>query len=216
MKTILIMTLIVLSLFSCSKGGDERLAEQEGIKSQQQIEALRDYEDSRTAGSESRLNKIKHFIQATSGVFFGEVEINSVRYEIRLELESKDPIFFYDRTRTKEEIEKDQEGIYYVAQIKMLDLRVGEEEGAIPCTVVGKLPDYENGTVSFTSEKCSNSFKVSLSDNMVISDAAEMITRAKELSNEVISNQIEQVDILTGVISPGISMKDYIFKLKRL
>ena len=39
MKNIVIIILLSLTLYSCSKGGDERLKEQESIRSQEQINA---------------------------------------------------------------------------------------------------------------------------------------------------------------------------------
>ena len=60
MNKIMIMVLTVLTLMSCSKNGDDRIAEQEGIRSREQVEAQNNNQREWSEKMEKRISQLEN------------------------------------------------------------------------------------------------------------------------------------------------------------
>ncbi len=213
MKKILLFTFAILTLFSCSKGGDDRLAEQEDIRAREQINAQNDNQREWSEKMEKDLNERKHFIKAIEGVFSGDLTVDDIDFVIKAELAASIPITFSDRTRTLDEINYELENLALNLHIKLENPRVSNS--AVSCTIEGYKPDIEKGLIKIISESCKNIFKLMLSDDLSVSDNSIINNRARVLAQSIRSNEISQVDILSGLFESSVSTKEYQFKLKR-
>ena len=101
MKNLIIILPCVL-LLSCSKGGDDRLAEQADIQAREQYQAQNENQKMWAEKMEDDLNKRKRFIQAIEGDFFGEVDVQNISFDINARFVSSIPIAFPSRVRTLE------------------------------------------------------------------------------------------------------------------
>lgn len=214
MKKILILTLTIISLVSCSKGGDDRLAEQENIRSKEQINAQNENQQEWAEKMEKDLNERKYFIKAVEGTFSGDLTVDEIDFIIKAELSPSIPIAFSDRTRTLEEINYELENMALNLHVKLENPRVSNS--AVSCTIEGYKPDIEKGLIKIISESCKNIFKLMLSDDLDQIDRSVLSNRARALARSARSNEISQIDILSGVFESSVSTKEYQFKLKRL
>lgn len=214
MKKILILTFTIISLVSCSKGGDDRLAEQENIRSKEQINAQNENQKEWAEKMEKDLNERKYFIKAVEGTFTGDLNVDEIDFLIKAELSPSIPIAFSDRTRTLEEINYELENMALNLHVKLENPRVSNS--AVSCTIEGYKPDIEKGLIKIISESCKNIFKLMLSDDLDQIDRSALSNRARTLARSARSNEISQIDILSGVFESSVSIKEYQFKLKRI
>lgn len=213
MKKILLFAFTILSLVSCSKGGDDRLAEQENIRSKEQINAQNENQKEWAEKMEKDLNERKYFIKAVEGTFSGDLTVDDLDFVIKAELSSSIPISFSDRIRTLDEINYELENLAINLHIKLENPRVSNS--AVSCTIEGYKPDIEKGLIKIISESCKNIFKLRLSDDLVSTDRIVVGNRARVLARSARLNEISQVDILSGIFESSVSTKEYQFKLKR-
>lgn len=213
MSKTLIIFFALLTFYSCSKGGDERLKEQESIRSQEQINAQNQNQREWAEKMEKDLNERKHFIQALEGSFMGELSLEGIDFAIKARFTSSIPIAFSDRIRTLDEINYELANLAMNINIKLENPRVSNS--AVSCIVQNHKPDVEKGAINIISEACKNVFKLMLSDDLMMSDISEQKTRARELSRSVRNNEIDRIEILSGIFESSVSTKEYQFNIKR-
>lgn len=199
MKNLIVLTMILLSLASCSKGGDDRIAEQEDIKARQQTSAENDNRRILSKEPENELNEIKYFMKAVEGRFKGSIEISSIPLDIYIEIVPSMEIKFYDRVRTLEEIRTNKEKLSL--KIKTLIENPNVPNSGSICVIEGHNPDTKKGLMILIKEGCKNTFRLGLNDDTNPSD--------------ITSNNQDYVDLLSGSLSTGVSSTIYNFKLKR-
>jgi hypothetical protein len=212
MKLLAILT-IIFSLFSCSKNGDSRIAEQEDIRAREQVEAQNENQLDWSRKMEKDLNKRKYFIKAIEGVFSGELTVENIDFFIKAEIASSMPIIFSDRSRTLDEINYELENLALNLHIKLENPRVSNS--AVSCTIEGYKPDVKKGLIKIISESCSNIFKLFLSDDLGNMEPVAVRDRASALARSASRNEITQIDILSGSFESSVSTSEYQFKLKR-
>lgn len=210
---IFILFLNILLLFSCSKGGDNRLAEQEAIKTKTQIEAQNENLRKWAEKMEQDLNERKYFIRAIEGTFVGDLVVDNIDLFIKAELISSIPISFSNRSRTLDEINYELENLAINLNIKLENPRVSNS--AVSCTIEGFRPDIDRGILKIMSESCKNIFKLMLSDELEEMDNTILKNKAKSLANSIRTNEIQQIDFLSGVFESSVSTGQYQFKLQR-
>lgn len=213
MKNIVTIILLSLTFYSCSKGGDERLKEQESIRSQEQINAQNENQREWAEKMEKDLNQRKHFIEAIEGSFTGEAAVGDIDFDIKARFTSSIPIAYSDRIRTLDEINYELSNLALNMNIKLENPRVSNS--AASCIVENYRPDINKGIINIISESCKNTFKLMLADDFTISDFQTQERRAMQLAQSVRNNEIEQIDILSGLFESSVSTNEYEFKLKR-
>ncbi len=213
MKSILILLSITLMFVSCSKGGDDRLAKQESIRSTEQLNAQNQNQREWAQKMEKDLNKRKFFIEAIEGIFLGDLTVDGIDFIIKAELSSSIPISFSDRTRTLDEINYELENLAINLHVKLENPRVSNS--AVSCTIVDYKPDIEKGLIKIISESCKNIFKFMVSDDLSLLDRDTILSRARSLARSASLNELTQIDILSGIFESSISTKEYQFKMKR-
>jgi hypothetical protein len=214
MKQIILFTFIILCISACSKGGDDRLAEQEKIRSKEQINALNKNQKEWANKMEKDLNQRKYFIKAIGGTFKGEVAVEDLYFAIKTELSPSIPIMFSDRVRTLDEINYEFENLGINISVKIENPRV--PNSAVSCTVEGYKPNIEKGLINIISESCKNIFKFMLSDDVVKKNPMKVKSRARTLAKSIRRNEITSIDILNGIFESSASTKEYQFSLKRI
>ncbi len=133
MKNIVTIILLSLTFYSCSKGGDERLKEQESIRSQEQVNAQNENQREWAEKMEKDLNQRKHFIEAIEGSFSGEVAVGDIDFDIKARFTSSIPIAYSDRIRTLDEINYELSNLALNINIKLENPRVSNS--AVSCIV---------------------------------------------------------------------------------
>ena len=214
MNKIMIMVLTVLTLMSCSKNGDDRIAEQEGIRSREQVEAQNNNQREWSEKMEKDLNERKYFIKAIEGIFSGELTVENIDFIIQAEVASSIPITFSDRTRTLDEINYELENMALNLHIKLENPRISNS--AVSCTIEGYKPDVEKGLIKIISEPCKNIFKLMLADDLSVTDTNVVNSRARSLAQSIRQNEMSQIDILSGIFESSVSTTKYKFTLKRI
>lgn len=214
MKNYFMTILTLLLIVSCSKGGDERLAEKESIKSREQVEAENENQREWAEKMEKDLNQRKHFIQAVEGKFEGDLTVSGIDFNITANMISSIPINFSDRVRTLDEINYELENLTLTVNVKMENPRI--PNSGVSCTIEGHRPDIKNGIIKMISDSCKNIFRLSLSDTLKRLSAAQIKRKSKVLAKEVIENRLDQIDILDGIFESSTSTQEYKFKLKRI
>lgn len=213
MKNIITITLLSLTFYSCSKGGDERLKEQENIRSQEQISAQNENQREWAEKMEKDLNQRKHFVEAIEGSFSGDIAVGDINFDIKARFTSSIPIAYSDRIRTLDEINYELSNLALNINIKLENPRVNNS--AVSCIVEKYRPDINKGIINIISESCKNTFKLMLADDFITSDYQILEKRAKQLAQSVRNNEMDQIDILSGVFESSVSTNEYEFKLKR-
>lgn len=213
MKNIVLIGAILLGAVACSKGGDERIGEQENIKVRKQIEALNDNQRNWALTMEKGLNERKYFIKAVEGAFLGEVSVNGVDFLIKAEMLASIPIVISDRSRTLDEINFELQNLTLTIHVKMENPRV--LSSAVSCTIENHRPNIREGVIKIISNSCKNIFKLMLSDTLEQTDLLDRSTRSAQLARSVMSNEITQIDILNGLFESSASTEIYPFTLKR-
>lgn len=213
MRKIILMALTIITLASCSKGGDDRIAEQEDIRAREQINAQNNNQREWSEKMEKDLNERKYFIKAIEGVFSGELTVDNIDFTIQAEITSSIPITFSDRTRTLDEINYELENMALNLHIKLENPRISNS--AVSCTIEGYKPDIEKGLIKIISESCKNIFKLMLADDLNVTDMNSVNNRARVLARSVRQNEMSQIDILNGTFESSVSTTKYKFALKR-
>ena len=213
MKTLMILAITLLSIVGCSKGGDERIAEQENIRSREQINAQNENNREWADKMEKDLNKRKYFIKSIEGTFTGELTVEGIDFVIKAMISPSIPISFSDRIRTLQEINYELENMAINLHIKLENPRVSNS--AVSCTIEGYKPDVDKGMINIISESCKNIFKLLLSDDLNQLDREILYRDASELARDVKQNNISQIDILSGFFESSVSTKEFQFKLQR-
>ena len=213
MKTLMILAITLLSIVGCSKGGDERIAEQENIRSREQINAQNENNREWADKMEKDLNKRKYFIKSIEGTFTGELTVEGIDFVIKAMISPSIPISFSDRIRTLQEINYELENMAINLHIKLENPRVSNS--AVSCTIEGYKPDVDKGMINIISESCKNIFKLLLSDDLNQLDREILYRDASELAKDVKQNNISQIDILSGFFESSVSTKEFQFKLQR-
>ena len=162
---------------------------------------------------EKDLNQRKHFIEAIEGNFSGEVAVGDIDFDIKARFTSSIPIAYSDRIRTLDEINYELSNLALNMNIKLENPRVSNS--AVSCIVENYRPDINKGIINIISESCKNIFKLMLADDFTTSDFQTQERRAKKLAQSVRNNEIEQIDILSGLFESSVSTNEYEFKLKR-
>ncbi|MCT4641212.1 MAG: hypothetical protein N4A33_02875 [Bacteriovoracaceae bacterium] len=213
MKNMFMLLTIALIFVSCSKGGDDRLAKQESIRSTEQLNAQNQNQREWAKKMEKDLNKRKFFIEAIEGTYLGDLTVDGIDFVIKAEISSSIPISFSDRTRTLDEINYELENLAINLHVKLENPRVSNS--AVSCTIEGYKPDIEKGLIKIISESCKNIFKFMVSDDLSLVDRDTILSRARSLARSASLNEITQIDILSGIFESSISTKEYQFKMKR-
>jgi hypothetical protein len=200
MKQLIILLLVTISIISCSKGGDGRLAQQEGIRAQEQINTENENRRRINEGAERELDTVKHFMEAVRGEYKGDVEILGSLYDIYVDVTASMPIYYYSRLRTKEEIQFEKEELTLTVRVLIENPSV--PNSAVSCIIEDHRPNVNEGFMKIIKEGCNNTLKLFISKN----DDLDDINSGRQLS---VSN-------LVGSLSTGVSSKKYQIILKRL
>ena len=212
MKNIYLILMIVI-VSSCSKGGDDRLAEQEGIKAREQLQAENANQRQWADKMEEDLNRRKNFFKAIEGEFEGDVEVENIQFSIAAKFIPSIPIEFYNRTRTLDEINYEIQNLNLNLNIKIENPRAANS--AVSCTIEDYKPDYNNGQIYVISEACKNIFHLILTDDLSNIPLVESRSRARTIARDVISGGATSIEFLDGVFESSVSSKKYRFKMKR-
>ena len=213
MKNLIIILPCVL-LLSCSKGGDDRLAEQADIQAREQYQAQNENQKMWAEKMEEDLNKRKRFIQAIEGEFFGEVDVQNISFDINARFVSSIPIAFPSRVRTLDEIKFELQNLNLNLFVKLENPRV--PNSAVTCVVEGYRPDVNKGVINIITESCKNSFHLSISDSTldVRSDEARL-KDSRSLAAQVTSGSVSRVEKVQGVFESSTSNQKFKFQLRR-
>ena len=213
MKNLIIILPCVL-LLSCSKGGDDRLAEQADIQAREQYQAQNENQKMWAEKMEEDLNKRKRFIQAIEGDFFGEVDVQNISFDINARFVSSIPIAFPSRVRTLDEINFELQNLNLNLFVKLENPRV--PNSAVTCVVEGYRPDVNKGGINIITESCKNSFHLSISDSTldVRSDEARL-KDSRSLAAQVTSGSVSRVEKVQGVFESSTSNQKFKFQLRR-
>ena len=213
MKNLIIILPCVL-LLSCSKGGDDRLAEQADIQAREQYQAQNENQKMWAEKMEEDLNKRKRFIQAIEGEFFGEVDVQNISFDINARFVSSIPIAFPSRVRTLDEINFELQNLNLNLFVKLENPRV--PNSAVTCVVEGYRPDVNKGVINIITESCKNSFHLSISDSTldVRSDEARL-KDSRSLAAQVTSGSVSRVEKVQGVFESSTSNQKFKFQLRR-
>ena len=191
---------ILLLLVSCSKNGDDRIAEQETIRAQEQVNAENDNRTVLSAGPEKELNRIKYFMKAVKGEYRTNIEIMSIPLDIYIDILPSKEIVFYDRVRNVEEIQAELNELSLT--IKVLIENPNIPNSGSTCIFEGHKPDTKNGLMKLIKDGCKNTFVLGL-------DGATEPT-------DITTGTQTYVDTLSGYLSTGVSSKKHKFSLERL
>jgi hypothetical protein len=213
MKNTILALMSVMIFVSCSKNGDNRIAEQENIRANEQVEAQNENQNEWAQKMEKDLNERKFFIRSIEGVFAGEMSVGDMDFLVKAEMVSSLPIVFSDRTRTLSEINYELENLALNLHVKLENPRV--PNSAVSCTIEGFKPDIKKGLIKIISESCKNIFKLYLTDDLSVSEQSVIETRARILAQSARLNEITQIDFLSGTFESSVSTKEYAFKLQR-
>ena len=197
---ILILSLSILSVISCSKGGDDRVSEKEGIRADRQVEAENANRRVLNQGAEKELNELKHFISAVEGRFGGEVQLHESLFDVIVEFIPSMPIRFYNRVRNVEEIQYEKENLNLTVKVVVSSRRI--ENNAFTCVFEGHQPDIERGLMNLVRENCPNSLVLKLSADTSPSD--------------VRTNRVNYVPSLRGTFSTRNSSTNFPIVLERI
>tara|TARA_Y100001936_G_scaffold253695_1_gene320141 strand:+ start:2097 stop:2738 length:642 start_codon:yes stop_codon:yes gene_type:complete len=210
----LIIILPCVLLLSCSKGGDDRLAEQADIQAREQYQAQNENQKMWAEKMEEDLNKRKRFIQAIEGDFFGEVDVQNISFDINARFVSSIPIAFPSRVRTLDEINFELQNLNLNLFVKLENPRV--PNSAVTCVVEGYRPDVNKGVINIITESCKNSFHLSISDSTldVRSDEARL-KDSRSLAAQVTSGSVSRVEKVQGVFESSTSNQKFKFQLRR-
>ncbi|MEX0799180.1 MAG: hypothetical protein WD025_07030 [Bacteriovoracaceae bacterium] len=213
MKNLLFMLSALTVFVACSKGGDDRLAEQANIEAKEQYEAQNQNQRFWAEKMENDLNKRKRFISGIEGEFFGEVEIQDILFNINAQFVSSIPIEFPSRFRTLDEINFELQNLNLNLYLKLENPRV--MNSAVTCVIEGYRPNVKEGLINIISESWKNTFHLAVSETMEKLSAPLALGQARVLSDSVVKGEIENIDILDGVFESSVSSKKYTFKLRR-
>lgn len=200
MKTLFILSLIILSAVSCSKGGDDRLAEQENIKAREQVNAENENRRRLSEGPEKELNEIKYFMRSVEGEYKASIEISGIPLDVYIEIIPSKEIVFYSRLRTSEEILADKQQL--TLTVKALIENPNVPNSGSTCIFEEHRPDVKKGNMKLIKEGCKNTFRLTLGEGTNISD--------------ITTNRQDYVDQLSGTLSTGVSSQKYELTLERL
>jgi len=213
MKKIIIVLMTICSFVSCSKNGDERIADQEDIRARQQVDAQNENQNEWARKMEKDLDERKYFIKAIEGSFSGELTVDDIDFYIKAEMVSSLPIILSHRTRTLNEINYELENLALNLHVKLENPRVANS--AVSCTIEGYKPDIKKGLIKIISESCKNIFQLMISDDLNLEEESVIRSRAEILAESARHNEISQINILSGIFESSVSTKQYKFKLKR-
>lgn len=214
MKILFLLTIMVM-FYSCSKGGDSRLAEQEKIRAKEQVEAENDNLQIKAEAMEGDLDKRKNFFKAIKGKFEGDLTISHTDYVITVEIIPSLPIEFYSRVRTLEEINYEIQNLDLGLSIKVKNPRV--INSSVSCMVSSyKSTDLKAGLLNVLSESCKNILKMYLSIDLESREASETKKRAKEIASELVSGEIRTIDYFDAIFEPKAGTDLHKVKLKRV
>ena len=198
MKTLPIF--ILFALISCSKNGDNRIAEQENIRAREQVNAENDNRSVLSAGPERELNRIKNFMQAVKGEYKTSIEIMRIPLDLYIDILPSKEIIFYDRVRNVEEIQAELNELSLT--IKVLIENPNIPNSGSTCIFEGHKPDTKNGIMKLIKDRCKNTFVLGLDES---TDPTDITTAAQTY-----------VDGLSGYLSTGVSSTKHKFSLERL
>jgi hypothetical protein len=200
MKNIIIISTIILSVISCSKGGDDRLAEQESIKAKEQVNAENENRRELSTGPEKELNEIKHFMNAVEGEYKGSISISNIPLDVHLEIIPSKEIRFYKRIRTVSEIQADRKEL--TLTIKALIENPNVPNSGSICIFEGHRPNTKKGLMKLIKDGCNNTFRLGLD--------------SKTRPSDITSNRQVTVDSLEGSLSTGVSSTKHSLMLSRI
>lgn len=210
-KLFLILPLIFL--FGCSKGGDERLAEQADIQAREQFQAQNENQRMWAEKMEEDLNRRKRFIQAIEGEFYGEVEVQEIPFNINARFVSSIPIEFSSRVRTLEEINFELQNLNLNLFVKLENPRV--TNSAVTCVVEGYRPDVKKGLINLITESCKNTFHLSISESLKAVSEDQRLADSRALAAQVTEGSLDRIDNIQGVFESSTSSQKYKFQLRR-
>lgn len=213
MKRYMVLALLLILQYSCSRGGDDRLKEQEKIRTQEQISGDNENKQAWAEKLEEDLNERKYFIEAVEGSYSGIVEIGEVEFNVRVSIVSNIPILYFDRTRTLDEINHEISNLAVNLNLKIENPSV--EYSAVSCSVEDFLPDFKNGRMNIISESCKNIFDLFLSDSISENEKFGRDEKAKDLAKKISNGDLVQADYLSGFLQTGVSIENYQFILER-
>jgi hypothetical protein len=200
MSKLLVLSIIILSIVSCSKGGDERVAEQESIRATEQVNAENENRRRLSEGPEQELNGIKYFMRSVEGEYKTSIEISGIPLDVYIEIIPSKEIVFYSRIRTSDEILADKQQL--TLTVKALIENPNVSNSGSTCIFEEHRPNIKRGQMKLIKEGCKNTFRLSLGEGINVSD--------------IITNRQEYVDQLIGSLSTGVNSKKYDLVLERL
>jgi hypothetical protein len=200
MSKLLVLSIIILSIVSCSKGGDERVAEQESIRATEQVNAENENRRRLSEGPEQELNGIKYFMRSVEGEYKTSIEISGIPLDVYIEIIPSKEIVFYSRIRTSDEILADKQQL--TLTVKALIENPNVLNSGSTCIFEEHRPNIRRGQMKLIKEGCKNIFRLSLGEGINVSD--------------IITNRQEYVDQLKGSLSTGVNSKKYDLLLERL
>ena len=209
----LVFILPCLLLLSCSKGGDDRLAEQADIQAREQYQAQNENQRMWAEKMEDDLNKRKRFIEAIEGEFFGQVDVQGISFDISSRFVSSIPINFPSRVRTLDEINFELQNLNLNLFVKLENPRV--PNSAVTCVVEGYRPDVSKGIVNLITESCKNSFHLSIAESFNDRSEEQRLAESRSFAAQVSSGAVVRVDNIQGVFESSTSSKKYKFQLRR-
>lgn len=214
MKGIFLILLTVM-LYSCSKGGDDRLAEQERIKAEEQVQAENENLRQKAEAMEADLDKRKNFFKGIKGKFEGDLTISNTDYVMTVEINPSLPIEFYSRVRTLEEINYEIQNLDLGLNIKVKNPRVANS--SVSCTVTSyKSTDLASGLLNIISENCQNILKMYISSDLESRNVSETQILAQKISKDLVGGDIESIDYFDAIFEPKVGSGQYKIKLKRV
>tara|TARA_Y100000768_G_scaffold316878_1_gene252030 strand:- start:806 stop:1450 length:645 start_codon:yes stop_codon:yes gene_type:complete len=211
-KLVMFLTLTTL-IVSCSKNGDDRIAEQEEIRTREQIEAQNENQREWAEKLEKDLNERKRFIKSIEGSFSGLIDVRESTFEIQAKFVSSIPIDFSDRVRTLDEINYELQNLNLNLFVKLENPRVSNS--AVTCVVEDYRPDIENGVINIITESCKNSFTLSISNSLEPLTSEQRRTEAGAFASQVLSGAVDIVEFIQGDFEPSTSSQKFKFQLRR-
>jgi hypothetical protein len=214
MKWVCFLLFFIL-FYSCSKGGDDRLAEQEQIRAEEQVEAENDNLRVKAEAMEKDLDKRKRFFNAITGKFKGSMKISNTDYELTVELSPELSIEFFSRVRTLEEINFEIQNLNLQVTVKIN--KPGVSISGIKCTITGyKSTNINTGLLNIISENCENTIKLYVADDLEVRSHIETKKQAQLLSKDLTSGLIGAVEYFDVVFEPKFGTDQYKFNLQRV
>ncbi len=208
------VSLVSAALFSgceTSKSSD-KIREIADIQGQQQVNAERQYLESKARAMETDLEKRQRFYQALAGTYEGMMRVGQGDFKIRLTLAPSLPRYVpSDRVRTVEEVTSDLTNLYFNVQVVQWNPQT--RFGSVGCLVAHVRPDIVRGRVNVASEDCKNLYSFQITDG--VSEVPDTHA-ALRLAEAITDGKLERVAQVSGKMQPTTNANVYTFTATRV